>query len=75
MREIRTDGGLHLKEVEKPVPKDSEVRISIHATTVTAGDSELRRFKVPIWLWLFARIGFGIRGPGKKMLGQELAGE
>src|SRR5207244_5052356 len=49
--------------------------IRVHAATVTAGDCELRRFKMPTWLWLLARIGFGFRGPRKKILGQELAGE
>jgi NADPH:quinone reductase-like Zn-dependent oxidoreductase len=66
---------LELKEIEKPSPKNDEVLIKIHAATVTAGDCELRRFKMPIWLWLLARIGFGFRGPRRKILGQELAGE
>jgi NADPH:quinone reductase-like Zn-dependent oxidoreductase len=66
---------LQIKEVEKPAPKDNEVLIKIHATTVTAGDCEIRRFKMPVWLWLLARVGFGFRGPRKKILGQELAGE
>ena len=66
---------LELTEVEKPSPKNNEVLIKIYATTVFAGDCELRRFKMPIWLWLLTRIGFGIRGPRKKILGQELAGE
>jgi len=30
---------------------------------------------MPIWIWPLARIGFGFRGPRKKILGQELAGE
>ena len=66
---------LQLKEVERPAPKDNEVLVRVHATTVTAGDCEIRRFKMPVWLWLPARIGFGIRGPRKRILGQELAGE
>jgi NADPH:quinone reductase-like Zn-dependent oxidoreductase len=66
---------LQLKDVEEPVPKDNEVLISIYAATVTVGDCEIRRFDMPIWLWLPARIGFGIRGPRKKILGQDLAGE
>ena len=66
---------LQLEDVEKPTPKDNEVLISIYAATVTAGDCEIRRFKMPVWLWLPARIGFGIRGPRNKILGQELAGE
>jgi NADPH:quinone reductase-like Zn-dependent oxidoreductase len=66
---------LQYKEVEKPAPKDNEVLIRIHAATVTAGDCELRRLEFPPMLKLLARLGFGFRGPRKKILGQELAGE
>ena len=67
---------LQLTEVEKPVPKDNEVLIRIYATTVTAGDCELRRFnKFPHWIWLPGRIAIGIRGPRQEILGCELAGD
>ena len=49
--------------------------ISIYAATVTVGDCEIRRFDMPLWLWIPARIGFGLRGPRKKILGQDLAGK
>ena len=39
------------------------------------GDCELRGLKVPFEWKLLLRIGFGIRAPRKKILGQELAGE
>src|SRR3989441_5240446 len=66
---------LRLKELEKPVPKDNEVLIRVHAATVTKGDCELRSLKVPLSWQFIARIGFGFRGPRKRILGQELAGE
>jgi len=66
---------LHLEEVDKPVPKDNEVLIKVHAATVTAGDCELRRFDIPGFLWLLVRIMVGIRKPRIKILGQEMAGE
>lgn len=66
---------LKLAEVEKPIPKDNEVLIRIYVATVTTGDVEIRKFKMPKWLWIPARIGFGLRGPRTKILGQELAGE
>ncbi|HOI39764.1 MAG TPA: NAD(P)-dependent alcohol dehydrogenase [Methanobacterium sp.] len=65
---------LKMGEVEKPTPKDNEVLVRTHAATVTAGDCEIRGFQMPSWLWIPARIGFGLRGPRKKILGQELAG-
>lgn len=66
---------LELREVEKPTPKDDEVLIRIHATTVIAGDCEMRGLKFALLLRLFMRVVFGIRGPRKKVIGQELAGE
>src|SRR5438876_5216179 len=66
---------LQLKKLEKPTPKDNEVLVRVHAATVTAGDCELRSLKLPLAWQPVARIGFGFRGPRKKILGQELAGE
>jgi len=66
---------LQLTEVAKPTPKDNEVLIRIYATTVTAGDCELRSFKIPLFIWLPLRLYMGLRKPRKQILGQELAGE
>jgi len=66
---------LQLKEVEKPTPKDNEVLIRIHATTVTAGDMRIRSWTWPTWFWLPGRIMYGLRKPRKKIPGNELAGE
>jgi NADPH:quinone reductase-like Zn-dependent oxidoreductase len=66
---------LQLQEVAKPAPKDKEVLIRIYATTVTAGDCELRRLKAPLALRLPIRIFVGLIRPRPIILGQELAGE
>ncbi len=66
---------LELQEVSKPIPNDNEVLVKIHATTVTAGDTRMRSFTVPISYWLPARVALGIRKPKKAVLGMEVAGE
>jgi NADPH:quinone reductase-like Zn-dependent oxidoreductase len=67
---------LQLREVEKPSPKDNEVLIKIVATTVTAGDCEMRALNFPIYLSLAMRLWRGLIKPrGISILGTELAGE
>jgi 2-desacetyl-2-hydroxyethyl bacteriochlorophyllide A dehydrogenase len=66
---------LQLREVEKPTPKSNEVLIRVHAASVSAGDCELRGMRLPLSWQFIARIGFGFRGPRRKILGQEFAGE
>jgi NADPH:quinone reductase-like Zn-dependent oxidoreductase len=66
---------LRLGDVPKPVPKDNEVLVRIRATTVSTADCELRRFDFAPWIWVPMRLGFGIRRPRRRVLGQELAGD
>ncbi|UCF12901.1 MAG: NAD(P)-dependent alcohol dehydrogenase, partial [Thermoplasmatales archaeon] len=66
---------LKLKEVEKPVPKDNEVLIKVHATTAHIGDTRIRSFNVPRGAWLPMRLYLGIRKPKRPILGMELAGD
>ncbi len=65
---------LQIREVEKPVPKDNEVLIKTHATTVTSGDWRVRSLNVPVGFGLITRLVFGITRPRQPILGTELAG-
>jgi len=66
---------LQLKEVAKPIPKDTEILVKVYATTVTAADVIDRSFTFPPWLWPFARMSLGLIRPKNPILGFELAGE
>lgn len=61
---------LQLKEVEKPVPKENEVLIKVHATTVNRTDCATIR-AIPF----FARIVTGLFRPKKPIPGTEFAGD
>jgi len=65
---------LQLKEIEKPTPKNNEVLIKTHATTVTSGDWRVRSLNVPAGFGLIMRLVFGISKPKQPILGSELAG-
>lgn len=60
---------LHLEEVAKPVPKENEVLIKIHATTVTTGDVRLRKADP-----FLTRFVFGFFKPKVSILGVDIAG-
>jgi NADPH:quinone reductase-like Zn-dependent oxidoreductase len=67
---------LQLREVEKPVPKDNEVLIRIHATTVTTSDCNMRNLTfAPRFALLLLRMQFGFFKPKISILGIDLAGD
>ena len=74
---------LQLADVEKPLPRDNEVLIKVHATSVNFGDTMARNFKaiaprqfnMPFLFWLMAKMSFGLNQPKITILGNEFAGE
>lgn len=74
---------LQLHEIEKPVAKNNEILIRIHAASVNFGDRMARNFKaitprqfnMPFLFWLMTKISFGLRQPKITVLGSEFAGE
>ncbi len=61
---------LQMNEVEKPLPKENEILIKIHASSVSSGDARMRRADPYI-----IRFIFGFKKPRKSILGIVVAGE
>jgi NADPH:quinone reductase-like Zn-dependent oxidoreductase len=60
---------LRVAERQQPVPKEDEVLVKVHASTVTRSDTGLRSTEYP-----FARLITGIRRPKRTIAGMEFAG-
>lgn len=60
---------LRVAEVERPVPKEDEVLVAVHASTITRSDTGLRSLEYP-----FSRLFTGIRRPKRTIAGMEFAG-
>jgi NADPH:quinone reductase-like Zn-dependent oxidoreductase len=61
---------LQLREVEKPSPKENEVLVRVHASSINA--IEWRRFTMP--LLMVRMFGKGLRHPKNMSIGGDLAG-
>jgi NADPH:quinone reductase-like Zn-dependent oxidoreductase len=61
---------LRVDDVERPVPKEDEVLVRVHASTVTRGDA----MGVRGVEYRFTRVFTGIRRPRRTSLGSEFAG-
>jgi len=61
---------LNLEEVQKPVPKDDEVLVKVHAASANAADWHLMRADP----FLVRLMGFGLLKPKKGLLGADIAG-
>lgn len=59
---------LKLKEVEKPTPKDQEVLVKVHASSINSWDWDLLRGKP-----FLARMG-GLLKPKNRIIGADIAG-
>jgi NADPH:quinone reductase-like Zn-dependent oxidoreductase len=61
---------LRLQEIEKPTPKENEVLVRVHASSLNA--LEWRRFTLP--RFMVRMFGGGIRKPKDKSIGGDFAG-
>lgn len=60
---------LRVDDVERPVPKEGEVLVEVHASSVTRSDTGLRGTEYP-----FARAFTGLLRPKQKIAGSEFSG-
>ena len=68
---------LRIADVERPVPKEDEVLIKVHATTVNRLDVHTREANRSSGLGfsVLSRLVSGLRRPRRRILGSEFAGE
>jgi NADPH:quinone reductase-like Zn-dependent oxidoreductase len=68
---------LRLEDVERPVPKEDEVLVKIHATTVNRLDVHTREAnrRSGLAVTLLSRSVSGLRRPRQRILGSEFAGK
>ena len=67
---------LEVEELDKPVPGEREVLIRVKATTVTAGDCEMRRMDFPLYFRVPLKLWLGLRRPRQPAVpGTEFSGE
>jgi NADPH:quinone reductase-like Zn-dependent oxidoreductase len=60
---------LRIEDIERPVPRDNEVLVKVHASTVTRSDCGFRGADP-----FFTRFFMGLRRPKQPIVGMELAG-
>ena len=65
---------LRLVQYKKPIPKDDEVLINIHATSVTNSDVFIRSSRVSWQLLIPMRLMMGITKPRKEIIGEVFSG-
>ncbi len=68
---------LRIEDVERPVPREDEVLVQVHATTVNRLDVHTREANRSSGaaVSVLSRLVSGIRGPRRRILGTEFAGE
>jgi NADPH:quinone reductase-like Zn-dependent oxidoreductase len=66
---------IRIDEVPTPDPRPNELLVRVRATTVSAGDARLRSARVPPGFGMMMRLGFGVFGPRKPILGWDFSGE
>lgn len=63
-----------IAERPTPEPRRGEVLVRVEAAAVTSGDARLRAGRFPKGFGLLARLGVGLRGPRRTVLGVSLSG-
>ena len=66
---------LRIEDVPLPAIGARDIRVRVHASTVTSGDARLRGLRASAIFRLPIRLAFGLRGPRQPIPGMEFAGE
>ena len=67
---------LKIIEIDKPVPKENEVLIKVHASSVNAADCNIRGLTyIPTGLGLLAKLMLGFKKPKIAIIGSVIAGK
>lgn len=63
-----------VRELPAPEPRAGEVLVRVEAAAVTAADARLRAGRFPPGFGPLARLGIGVRGPRRRVLGSAFSG-